>query len=84
MAECDGCQWFVRAERQFVPDQIGSCHRRAPILGALPWGLGHWPAVFPDDWCGDFEAIVREVRTDPPAMTTDLPPNVRTESKTAE
>ena len=39
---CATCMWFVLKD----PGAIGRCRRHAPTMNGFP-------AVFPEDWCGD-------------------------------
>lgn len=39
---CKTCMWYVSKS----PSTLGRCRRRSPTMAGFP-------AVFPDDWCGD-------------------------------
>lgn len=42
---CRTCIWYVVKTASDVAE-VGRCRRHAPTLGG-------YPAVFPNDWCGD-------------------------------
>lgn len=39
--------------------KAGECRKNTPMIEAVPaaprWGWRIWPAVWPSDWCGEFE-----------------------------
>lgn len=47
---CTTCMWFVGKKHDGMAEgedlRIGRCRRHAPSMGG-------YPAVKPDDWCGD-------------------------------
>jgi len=44
---CQTCMWWVeKTPRGSDYRPIGRCRHRSPTVKG-------WPAVFPDDWCGD-------------------------------
>ncbi len=57
-SRCRDCQYF---EPDDMKDQLGTCHRHAPVPSIddecrlVPNRIA-WPAVWPKDWCGHFEA----------------------------
>jgi hypothetical protein len=48
--KCSTCMWFVGKQHEGMEAgdawKIGRCRRHAPTMGG-------YPAVKPDDWCGD-------------------------------
>lgn len=48
--KCSTCMWFVGKQHNGMQEgelwKIGRCRRHAPSMGG-------YPAVKPDDWCGD-------------------------------
>lgn len=57
---CGRCAYFVGGAVEG-----GTCHRYNPDV--LPDGRSAWPAVGPEDWCGEFEEDVDDKE---PAATT--------------
>lgn len=42
---CSTCMYYVK-KKSDAPKEIGRCRRNAPTMKGFP-------AVFPNDWCGD-------------------------------
>jgi hypothetical protein len=53
---CDDCKFYIM--RTYGAANVGECRCDPPVLGN---GYSGWPRVLPDDWCGKWEAMVREV-----------------------
>jgi hypothetical protein len=58
---CATCRFFVAELSTMEGD--GSCRRHAPIAPSVLSEVGYmqsarrWPAVFSNDWCGDYEPV---------------------------
>lgn len=51
---CRNCKFYDAGAE---PGYDGTCHRRAPIVtgGMMSSVETLWPALGPDNWCGEFE-----------------------------
>ena len=58
---CKKCRWW----EQHRGNYRGACKRRAPIrvIGAAN-SYAQWPDTTDADWCGDFEEISDESKTE--------------------
>lgn len=53
---CATCMWYVpKAVAEERPVEIGRCRRHAPTHNG-------YPAVFPNDWCGDHKLDETKIR----------------------
>ena len=44
---CTTCMWAIfKVDSEDKPTKVGRCRRHAPTMNG-------YPAIFPDDWCGD-------------------------------
>ena len=43
---CSTCMWYVAKANEKGDSGLGRCRKHAPTMGG-------YPAVFPNDWCGD-------------------------------
>ncbi len=50
---CDTCHWFEGDRDNDC--LLGQCRYDSPSMGGFP-------SVYPDNWCGDHRAILRELR----------------------
>lgn len=46
---CQWCAWFESREREMKFE----CRSTLPVMD--PKGVGIWPEVYAEDWCGKFE-----------------------------
>lgn len=55
---CNNCRYFCPDEEDDPTVDSGECRRRSPVFCSSSdmMGLGAWPVVLMNDWCGDFEA----------------------------
>ncbi len=59
---CGTC-WFYRAAdehddlTEFASVAEGYCQRRAPVVSRTEHGVGRFPVVLHDWWCGEFRAF---------------------------
>lgn len=50
---CDTCAFFDRHD-----NGIGQCRANSPTIDDQ--GLGAWPVVSPNDWCGEYGVLQEE------------------------
>ena len=64
-AKCANCRWLgPDATHDSTPAITGpTCRRHAPIAtgGMMSGSRTMWPIVQPDDWCGDFSEVLKEM-----------------------
>lgn len=69
-SHCRDCKYF---EPDDMKDEVGSCHRHAPVPGihegqSLSPKRFYWPAVWPNDWCGQFTSKHHPTSSDHPTL----------------
>lgn len=64
---CDGCRFWRKGEAPSETYQhTGDCRRYAPrakvgLGDEEPFCYVDWPQLFPEDWCGEWQAKVVEL-----------------------
>ena len=53
---CKGCRFYKPPRASEHADTDGLCRVRGPTT----YSAIRWPAVAHDDWCGEWQAIVRD------------------------